>query len=747
MAHETSLRVYVVYHPAFEAGARYARHIAWQFDRLGETRERTPSAICTRVRCAPLHDDDGPRPIAWDLAEVNMVILLTEGRLRDELTEGRWQGFYRDLVARVRDHGDATLVVNVAFTQAALNLAGVPVQTLRAYEFVRGNYTTDLEDGTPNKNMRQILLTLLAVCGLFIDRRLNARPDDEPLKVFLSHTTRNGRMIADELATRLDQVQALGAFLDSRSLIPGLNFHDGLEKAIRNSVFLAIYTDDYSERRWTRWEMLKAKQYRRPILVVHLLKTGESRTFPYAYNTPLRVVAWRWATHAIEGEETSLSHSAQREIDHILLALMAETLRVVLFNTDVRRLTSSYPRYAKHFPRALELSDLASLAPEKDALVAAGKTDVIYPDPPLDAAELDLIAPLLAPLRAVPLSVARGARSAATVGQSAYADEGPLHGKRIAVSAGTVSPAELDRLGIPALGHGVTAIDHALAAAVTVLTQLGGCVVYGGDLRPDGFTARLFNEVADANRRLDLKDRLLYEHHLSWSAWRKERGGEVSLTAEALVDHVCRHEVIGTVHLYLPDGSALMLRWEGTVEGIPAIRATAEGDGAKPFAGDIRGPVDLLPVYGAAAPDVNANPEQLEGDALSRMRRRMAEREAARVIFAGKTSGHSGHYPGVAEEALATLEANKLLLVCGGFGGAALDVAEALGLITAPMPRPVGERGRGYAEIYEKLAGYRERYLADLMRRSVDLDLVRTLAASDNPSVIADILRTLLVAA
>jgi len=64
--------------------------------------------------------------------------------------------------------------------------------------------------------------------------------------------------------------------------------------------------------------------------------------------------------------------------------------------------------------------------------------------------------------------------------------------------------------------------------------------------------------------------------------------------------------------------------------------------------------------------------------ALSAMRAHTSDIAAARVVVGGKVSGFSGSMPGVAEEATATLRADKPLYVAGGVGGAATLVGSIL---------------------------------------------------------------------
>lgn len=79
------------------------------------------------------------------------------------------------------------------------------------------------------------------------------------------------------------------------------------------------------------------------------------------------------------------------------------------------------------------------------------------------------------------------------------------------------------------------------------------------------------------------------------------------------------------------------------------------------------------------------------------MRERMAADSDLRVLFAGKIHGARGWLPGIAEELVTTLKANKPYLILGGFGGCAALLAEFLVDVRKEWPRALtfeGERER-----------------------------------------------------
>ena len=66
---------------------------------------------------------------------------------------------------------------------------------------------------------------------------------------------------------------------------------------------------------------------------------------------------------------------------------------------------------------------------------------------------------------------------------------------------------------------------------------------------------------------------------------------------------------------------------------------------------------------------------------LTAMRTAMLKETDARIVLGGRVDGYKGAMPGIAEEALLSLQAGQPLFLIGGFGGCSRDLAETLGLI------------------------------------------------------------------
>jgi hypothetical protein len=173
-------------------------------------------------------------------------------------------------------------------------------------------------------------------------------------------------------------------------------------------------------------------------------------------------------------------------------------------------------------------------------------------------------------------------------------------------------------------------------------------LMYGGDLRPEGFTEVLFELVARHRRDADSGDeRVGVGNFLAWPVHVSQSANQLRQLSEA---------IMGVAEL-------IFLNVDGEV--IPEVERQ-----------------QLLPR--PATPDEWAN-------GLTAMRDFMTSTSNARVVLGGRVEGFKGRTPGVAEETLITLRAGQPLFIFGGFGGCARDIAEELGLAQAgPITRPLG---------------------------------------------------------
>lgn len=179
---------------------------------------------------------------------------------------------------------------------------------------------------------------------------------------------------------------------------------------------------------------------------------------------------------------------------------------------------------------------------------------------------------------------------------------------------------------------------------------LGARLVYGGDLRADGFSKLLFELAARHGRDTRERGRHSVTNYLAWPV-------HILQQAEQLVQAAADLEGAAELRLLDLDGNEMAMNERRKVQ-----------------------------------PQQPSESEWARG--LATMRHRMIAETHARIILGGRVEGFKGNMPGIAEEALYSLEAKQPLYVMAGFGGCARDVAEEIGVLNKAMPRPWPGRDR-----------------------------------------------------
>ncbi|WP_109316746.1 hypothetical protein [Pseudovibrio ascidiaceicola] len=201
-----------------------------------------------------------------------------------------------------------------------------------------------------------------------------------------------------------------------------------------------------------------------------------------------------------------------------------------------------------------------------------------------------------------------------------------------------ISISEADDMHI----HGFT--DLHLRDAMTILAshllsqQL--CLVYGGDLRANGFTKLLFELVARYQNSQRANPRATFiKNCIAWPVHINMPFAKLQALEEEL-----RH--IAQIQLFDLDGKKLSLN-----------------------------------VRKASTTHKPCENEWIVG--LSSMRTTISKSVNAQIVLGGRTENYKGALPGIAEEALLAIKNDVPLYLLGGFGGCTLDICETL-KITAP---------------------------------------------------------------
>src|SRR5690606_19662801 len=115
-----------------------------------------------------------------------------------------------------------------------------------------------------------------------------------PVTIFLSHAKadlNHEPQVVETLISHLSARLPEKTWFDSGNIEAGSCFAKAIEEGVKDAVLLVVLTDSYSSRAWCRREVLLAKFYQRPVIVVDALQRREVRRFPYGGNVP--VVRWK----------------------------------------------------------------------------------------------------------------------------------------------------------------------------------------------------------------------------------------------------------------------------------------------------------------------------------------------------------------------------------------------------------------------------------------------------------------------
>ena len=225
-----------------------------------------------------------------------------------------------------------------------------------------------------------------------------------------------------------------------------------------------------------------------------------------------------------------------------------------------------------------------------------------------------------------------------------------------------------------AFGLGAGHLRHAMAELALFVLSSGKTLVYGGDLRSQGFTELLFQLVLRYRQAGDRNARVV--DYLAWPV-------HIRMEIDELAS---RHRSTGRF------AQLVLLRKHGEVLTMNRRQA--------------------LPSH---------EPDDVEWTTgLTGMRQTMRSHSDARIILGGRVEGYKGRMPGIAEEALLSLESQQPVFLAGGFGGCARDISETLGLVGTWAGSRSAWPGR------QEL----ERYRHHDLRNGLSLDENRILAAT-----------------
>src|ERR1700694_283738 len=286
----------------------------------------------------------------------------------------------------------------------------------------------------------------------------------DPPMLFISHAKRDAEDKAEDLKELVEKTP-IDTFFDRVDIAAGFDFTKEIRENIQRSAVVAWQSDEYGSRPWCNIELLTAKEFLRPIVVVLGLKAGEERSFPYLGNV-----------RTIVGTGTNSSE--------IIIAAVREYLRKLYAEGRFESLSLAgmIPRTRFRLFRPPEPIDGALLERKTEEQRARGDSAncgpelVMYPDPPISTVEVDVLSRLFPDIQFItPTTV----------------DKRVLSGLSVALS---ISQAD----DIADFGHSPLHLLSVMLEIARHVLSRGGVIAYRGVLRAarwGGLTRQLFQLV------------------------------------------------------------------------------------------------------------------------------------------------------------------------------------------------------------------------------------------------------------
>ena len=324
------------------------------------------------------------------------------------------------------------------------------------------------------------------------------------------------------------------------------------------------------------------------------------RKFPFASNVPVVRV------NIIDGKATI------NDLYRILENIMVETIRFNYVEKKLELLKSKMPGRVKKMCRPPEMIDIPKLIGKEESIKL--KYDkIIYPDPPIYSEEIDFFKKL---------------------GLEIYTpiecEKGKLFNKKIGISISDPETIELKNSG-----QDTSHLFRLSQCVANYVLGRGATLIYGGDLRKNGYTEQLLQVAQILKDRLRMPN-IYLKNYLAWP-------------------------------IYLSDTSEIK-KWKAQHCGLLKMNEIPMDEMVS----------DLVPTDKKFL-----NPDTVDNcyvwsKSLSKMRNEMIRDCDARICAGGKKTKYKGKMPGVLEEILIALELGCPLYLLGGFGGIVHDVCEVL---------------------------------------------------------------------
>lgn len=404
---------------------------------------------------------------------------------------------------------------------------------------------------------------------------------EQKIKLFISHAKKDCLTEAKQLRDYLNSSTKLNTFFDENDILDGNNFDKQIENNVVSSLLVVLNSDIYTDREWCRKELLIAKRNDIPTVIVNCVKKRVKRTFPYIGNCPMIQCSDNWSEMIVVLLKTALNQVYQKQL------LQAIKSKITTIDDCI--------------PNNPELFSFIKISKDK-------KT-ILYPEPPLGKEEQSVLTDF------------NNEISFVTPTEAMAQSMGNLKDKRIAFSV-----SESDDLH--QCGCAKALLKDIVLELSRYIVKAGGYLIYGGDLRKEGFTESFENFSYQYGEKEKADKQVNY--FTNYFAWPIHLGISESNRAEFI------HCRVAPVFVGAPNGVD---------------------------------PKTFIPPVGKDNLNIWAR-------SLTKMREEMEDDVDARIILGGRLTGFKGKYAGIIEEFLIASQKNHPIYLIGGFGGAAKAIVD-----------------------------------------------------------------------
>lgn len=374
MRFKTPLSVYVLWHPEFLEGIQVANEIFTILCRDVENPLSKSLGIPVYFRCVPALKKSTPLPIEFNESENTAILALIDDNL---LIDEDYKGYTVDIHKLCSKSGNAARFYPVSFSENAYKID----KEIGSKNFIRCHLIkSDTAKSTLVAQIAHLKTNLLHELCRFL---LNLKPSTEepstflpiappPIKLFISHSKHDDSLLeATKFRDYINANTQLKTFFDTNDIGYGYNFENEIKNAIGESALIVFQSDSYSSREWCRIEVITAKTYSCPVVVVNAIQKGEKRAFPYMGNSP----SIRWENNYQDVIDLTLEQVLFNVFSGKMLHNQAK-----LYGLDVDFTLSNHP-------------ELFSMINLKKKLKDKGQnfSVVLYPDPPIGNEENKLL--------------------------------------------------------------------------------------------------------------------------------------------------------------------------------------------------------------------------------------------------------------------------------------------------------------------------------------------------------------------